>query len=229
MSSKLIIALDFSSAELALNFIKPLSPETCKLKVGFELYVSAGPSFVKRLVDKGFDVFLDLKFHDIPNTVASACRAAASLGVWMMNVHASGGSKMLLAAREALNEFENPPKLIAVTVLTSMDQTQLQGVGISQEPQEQVLRLAKLTAQSGLDGIVCSAQEASMLRAEFDNNFLLVTPGIRPSGADIGDQSRVMTPEKAVAAGVSYMVVGRPITQSDHPQQVIDMINQACK
>ena len=225
MPSKLIIALDFPSGDLALNFIKPLSPDTCKLKVGFELYVSAGPDFVKTLVDKGFDVFLDLKFHDIPNTVASACRAASQLGVWMMNVHASGGNKMLLAAHDALNELKNPPKLIAVTVLTSMDQAQLQGVGISQEPQEQVKQLAKLTAQCGLDGIVCSAQEAAMLRAELGKDFLLVTPGIRPVRAEIGDQSRVMTPDKAIAAGVSYMVVGRPITQSKQPQQVIDAIN----
>ena len=225
MPSKLIIALDFPSGDLALNFIKPLSPDTCKLKVGFELYVSAGSDFVKTLVDKGFDVFLDLKFHDIPNTVASACRAAAQLGVWMMNVHASGGNKMLLAAHDALNELKNPPKLIAVTVLTSMDQAQLQGVGISQEPQEQVKQLAKLTAQCGLDGIVCSAQEAAMLRAELGKDFLLVTPGIRPVGAEIGDQSRVMTPDKAIAAGVSYMVVGRPITQSNQPQQVIYAIN----
>ncbi len=227
MPSKLIIALDFPSAEQALAFIKPLSPDTCKLKVGFELYVSAGPSFVQSLVEQGFDVFLDLKFHDIPNTVASACRAAAKLGVWMMNVHASGGEKMMMAAREALAEFEYPPKLIAVTVLTSMDQSQLQGIGIDQEPKLQVKRLANLTAQAGLDGIVCSAQEAEMLRAELGDDFLLVTPGIRPAGADIGDQHRVMTPEKAITAGVSYMVVGRPITQSDNPQQVIDLINQA--
>jgi len=227
MPSKLIIALDFPSAELALNFIRPLSPDSCKLKVGFELYVSAGPDFVKQLVDQGFDVFLDLKFHDIPNTVASACRAANKLGVWMMNVHASGGEKMLLAARDALNECDNPAKLIAVTVLTSMDQNQLQGIGISQEPQDQVKRLANLTARCGLDGIVCSAQETVMLRAELGDDFLLVTPGIRPRGADIGDQSRIITPEQAVVVGVSYMVVGRPITQSDTPQMVIDAINNA--
>ena len=227
MPSKLIIALDFPSAEQALAFIEPLSPATCKLKVGFELYVSAGSDFVRSLVERGFDVFLDLKFHDIPNTVASACRAAARLGVWMINVHASGGEKMMRAAREALGDFENPPKLIAVTVLTSMDQSQLQGIGLDLPPQEQVIRLAKLTKQSGLDGVVCSAQEAKMLRDALGDDFLLVTPGIRPSRADIGDQSRVMTPEKALEAGVSYMVVGRPITQSDNPQAVIDMINQS--
>ena len=227
MPSKLIIALDFPSSERALSFIKPLSPDACKLKVGFELYVSAGPEFVKQLVDLGFDVFLDLKFHDIPNTVASACRAAAKLGIWMMNVHASGGEKMLLAARYALDELDSPAKLIAVTVLTSMDQNQLQGIGLDQTPQEQVRRLAMLSEKCGLDGVVCSAQEAEMLRNTLGRDFLLVTPGIRPTGADIGDQSRVMTPEKAVEVGVNYMVVGRPITQSDDPQQVIDTINQA--
>jgi orotidine-5'-phosphate decarboxylase len=225
MSSKLIIALDFPSAEDALHFIEPLSPTHCKLKVGFELYVSAGPDFVKRLVAQGFDVFLDLKFHDIPNTVASACRAAAKLGVWMMNVHASGGEQMLIAAKTALDEFSNPPKLIAVTVLTSMDQQQLSGIGLNCTPETQVKRLAKLTQSCGLDGIVCSAQEAALLRTKLGHDFLLVTPGIRPSGADIGDQQRIMTPEKAIKAGVSYMVVGRPITQAKQPQSVIEAIN----
>jgi len=227
MSSKLIIALDFPRAEDALDFIQPLSPETCKLKVGFELYVSAGPDFVKQLVAQGFDVFLDLKFHDIPNTVASACRAAAKLGVWMMNVHASGGDKMLRAAKEALADFSNPPKLIAVTVLTSMDQAQLATVGLSYSPKEQVQRLAHLTQSCGLDGIVCSAQEAEILRKQLGDDFLLVTPGIRPAGADIGDQQRVMTPDQALDAGVSYMVVGRPITQANQPQEVIASINNA--
>jgi orotidine-5'-phosphate decarboxylase len=227
MSNKLIIALDFPSAELALHFIKPLSPTSCKLKVGFELYVSAGPEFVKYLVDQGFDVFLDLKFHDIPHTVASACRAAAKLGVWMMNVHASGGEKMLLAAHDAIHAQVNPPKLIAVTVLTSMDQQQLHSIGLSDTPEMQVQRLAQLSQRCGLDGIVCSAQEAILLRQQLGNDFLLVTPGIRPSGADIGDQHRVMTPEKALLAGVSYMVVGRPITQAVNPQKVIEAINNA--
>jgi len=227
MSSKLIIALDFSNAVDALHFIEPLSPTQCKLKVGFELYVSAGPDFVKHLVDQGFDVFLDLKFHDIPNTVASACRVAAKLGVWMMNVHASGGETMLRAAKSALDEFANPPKLIAVTVLTSMNQEQLNTVGLNSTPAEQVKRLAKLSQSCDLDGIVCSAQEAEILRMELGNDFLLVTPGIRPSGADIGDQQRIMTPEKALKAGVSYMVVGRPITQSQQASKVIEAINNA--
>jgi len=225
MSSKLIIALDFPSAGQAFDFIKPLSPADCKLKVGFELFVAAGPDFVKRLVDQGFDVFLDLKFHDIPNTVASACKSAAALGVWMMNVHASGGDKMMHAAKQALLESNSTAKLIAVTVLTSMDQAQLNAINLAVSPQDQVKHLAKLTQQSTLDGIVCSAQEAGMLRKMMGDDFLLVTPGIRPMGADRGDQSRVMTPADANAAGVSYIVVGRPIIQSENPQAVIEQIN----
>ena len=225
MSSKLIIALDYPTAEQALNFVKGLSPERCKLKVGFELFVAAGPDFVKRLVDQGYDVFLDLKFHDIPNTVASACRSAANMGVWMMNVHASGSDKMMQAAKQALIEIESPAKLIAVTVLTSMDEAQLASSNVSLSPEEQVKSLASLTKESGLDGVVCSAQEAKMLRELLGDDFLLVTPGIRPLGADIGDQSRVMTPADAYTAGVSYIVVGRPITRSENPIAVIDQIN----
>ncbi|MEB4590336.1 orotidine-5'-phosphate decarboxylase [Candidatus Thiothrix sp. Deng01] len=226
MSSRLIIALDFPSAEQALAFAAPLDPSECKLKVGFELFVAAGPDFVRQLTGRGFDVFLDLKFHDIPNTVAGACKAAAALGVWMINVHASGGAKMMMAAREALQEFSNPPKLIAVTVLTSMDKAQLEGAGIMAEPIEQVKHLAQLTAANGLDGVVCSAQEAAMLRRLLENDFLLVTPGIRPAGSDHGDQSRVMTPAQAREAGVSYVVVGRPITQAADPVAVIAQINR---
>lgn len=226
MSSRLIIALDFATAEQALQFVAPLDPEQCKLKVGFELFVAAGPDFVRALASRGFDVFLDLKFHDIPNTVASACKAAARMGVWMINVHASGGAKMLAAACSALEEFSHPPKLIAVTVLTSMDKAQLQGTGIAAEPAEQVRHLARLAADSGLDGVVCSAQEASLLREMLGQDFLLVTPGIRPVGSDQGDQSRVMTPAQAREAGVSYVVVGRPITQADDPQAVIAQINR---
>lgn len=225
MSSKLIIALDFSNKELALNFVKQLSPVNCKLKVGFELFVAAGPDFVKKLVDFGFDVFLDLKFHDIPNTVASACRSAAAMGVWMMNVHASGGDKMMQAAKQALLASKSDAKLIAVTVLTSMDQAQLNAANVHETPENQVKHLAKLTQASGLDGIVCSAQEAEMLRKEIDNEFLLVTPGIRPVGSEQGDQHRIMTPASAKLAGVSYIVVGRPITQSDQPLKVIEQIN----
>ena len=225
MSSKLIIALDFPNKDLALNFVKQLSPSDCKLKVGFELFVAAGPDFVRQLVDAGFDVFLDLKFHDIPNTVASACKSAAALGVWMMNVHASGGDKMMQAAKQALVDSRSDAKLIAVTVLTSMDQAQLQSANVSETPENQVKHLAKLTQSSGLDGIVCSAQEAEMLRQNLDSDFLLVTPGIRPTGSAQGDQHRIMTPAAAKVAGVSYVVVGRPITQSDQPQKVIEQIN----
>ena len=225
MSSKLIIALDFSSQDLALDFVAKLSPSDCKLKVGFELFVATGPDFVKLLVDKGFDVFLDLKFHDIPNTVASACKSAAALGVWMMNVHASGGNKMLIAAKQALKDCHSDAKLIAVTVLTSMDQAQLHSTNINETPENQVKHLASLAESSDLDGIVCSAQESEMLRQHLNQDFLLVTPGIRPIGADQGDQHRVMTPLKAKNAGVSYIVVGRPITQSDTPLAVIEQIN----
>ena len=225
MSSRLIIALDFATAEQALAFVKDLQPSQCKLKVGFELFVAAGPEFVRHLVQRGFAVFLDLKFHDIPNTVASACKAAAQLGVWMLNVHASGGVTMMQAAKAALADLPNPPKLIAVTVLTSMDKAQLASTGIQLEPLEQVQYLAKLAQDSGLDGVVCSAQEAALLRAQLGDEFLLVTPGIRPEGSDKGDQSRVMTPRQAKQAGVSYVVVGRPITQAAEPKAVIAQIN----
>ncbi len=225
MSSKLIIALDYPTAEQALSFVENLSPEICKLKVGFELFVASGPDFVKQLVDQGYDVFLDLKFHDIPNTVASACRSASNLGVWMMNVHASGGDNMMRAAKQALLDMRSPAKLIAVTVLTSMDKEQLEMSNVMLSPQDQVKSLAQITKESLLDGVVCSAQEAKMLREQLGKEFLLVTPGIRPKGAEIGDQSRVMTPSDANGAGVSYIVVGRPITQSDNPLAVIDSIN----
>lgn len=229
-SSRLIVALDFPNAEQALAFVEPLQPDTCKLKVGFELFVAAGPDFVRTLVARGFDVFLDLKFHDIPNTVASACRAAAHLGVWMINVHASGGQVMMQAAQQALQDFATPPKLIAVTVLTSMDQAQLQGIGVAADrPEQQVQHLAQLTQRSGLQGVVCSAQEAVMLRETLGDDFLLVTPGIRPEGSDHGDQSRVMTPQRAREAGIDYVVVGRPITQADDPLAVIAQINDALR
>lgn len=228
MASRLIVALDFPDTQQALAFVEPLSPADCKLKVGFELFVAGGPDFVSSLVELGFDVFLDLKFHDIPNTVAGACRAAAKLGVWMINVHAVGGDKMMQYAREAMQEFDKPPHLIAVTVLTSMDTEQLQKTGVSADsPQTQVESLAKLTKASGLDGVVCSAQEAKQLRKVLGDDFLLVTPGIRPTGSQSGDQSRVMTPQEAKHAGVDYIVVGRPITQAGNPLAVIAQINQA--
>lgn len=224
--SQLIIALDFPTSYQALEFVKPLSPKQCKLKVGLELFVSAGPDFIKQLTDQGFDIFLDLKFHDIPNTAGSACSAAAKLGVWMMNVHASGGTTMMKTAKAAIDDQNSSTKLIAVTVLTSMNNQELASMNIKQSASEQVSALASLTKGAGLDGIVCSAQEAEMLRKDYGKEFLLVTPGIRPAGSATNDQSRIMTPGKAIQAGSSYIVVGRPITQSDNPIGVIEHINQ---
>ena len=207
---RVIVALDYDNQEQALSFVDQLDPSLCKVKVGKEMFTLFGPEFVKSLVAKGFDVFLDLKFHDIPNTVGKACKAAAELGVWMVNVHASGGLPMMQAAKEGIAQSSRPEtKLIAVTVLTSMDQSQLSGVIDNVTPEQQVLRLASLTAQAGLDGVVCSAKEAVMLRNEIGEDFLLVTPGIRPKGSDAGDQKRVMTPPEAIDSSVSYLVMGR--------------------
>lgn len=225
---KVVVALDFDNKAQAMNFVDKLEPGLCRLKVGKEMFTYFGPNFVKSLVARNFDVFLDLKFHDIPNTVAKACIAAADLGVWMLNVHASGGDKMMRQAMLALAPFaQDRPRLIAVTVLTSMDQTQLQAIGITSSPMEHVLTLAKLTKQSGLDGVVCSAQEASMLKTGLGNEFMLVTPGIRPAGAQSGDQKRVMTPRQAIDAGVDYLVIGRPITQSADPLATLLAINES--
>ncbi len=223
---RVIVALDYDNKDTALAFVDKLDPNLCKLKVGKEMFTLCGPDLVKILIAKGFDVFLDLKFHDIPNTVAKACKAAADLGVWMVNVHASGGLPMMQAAKEAIANSTNPQtKLIAVTVLTSMDESQLADVVSGVTPEQQVLRLAALTEQAGLDGIVCSAQEASVLRERHNDDFLLVTPGIRPIGADAGDQKRVMTPPDAMKAGVSYLVMGRPITKADDPIAVLEAVN----
>ncbi|AXR06781.1 orotidine-5'-phosphate decarboxylase [Salinimonas sediminis] len=224
---KVIIALDFDNMAAALEFIDKLHPSQCRLKVGKEMFTLFGPEFVKALVARKFDVFLDLKFHDIPNTVAKACKAAAELGVWMVNVHASGGKPMMEAAKAAIQQSQHPQtRLIAVTVLTSMDQAQLSDVVDNITPEQQVEKLARLTLDAGLDGVVCSAREAQLLRGFTDDNFLLVTPGIRPVGSDVGDQKRVMTPEQAMAAGVSYLVIGRPITQAADPVRVLDEVNR---
>lgn len=223
-NARVIVALDYADAESALALAGRLSPHDCKLKIGKELFVAAGPDLVRALVARGFDVFLDLKFHDIPNTVAAACRAAAGLGVWMLNVHASGGRKMLEAAKAAVEQSEKKPLLIAVTVLTSMDETGLRETGVAATPGEQVMRLAHLTRQCGLDGVVCSAQEAGMLRAELGESFKLVTPGIRPAGSTVGDQHRILTPEKAILAGSDYLVIGRPITQAPDPVAALQSI-----
>ena len=224
-ASKIVVALDFSDRQQVTNFVQQINPEHCRLKVGKELFSSFGPELVRELVGLGFDVFLDLKYHDIPNTVAKACKAAADLGIWMVNVHATGGRKMMEAARAALQEVDKPPLLIAVTVLTSLSSADIAEVGLFGEPKENVMRLARLAKDSGLDGVVCSPQEVSVLREELGLGFALVTPGIRPAGSDKGDQKRIMTPAEAVRSGSDYLVIGRPITQADNPVSVLLTIN----
>jgi orotidine-5'-phosphate decarboxylase len=218
---KIIIALDYSTSASALALAERLQPSLCRVKVGKELFTASGPALLEQLMQRGFEVFLDLKFHDIPNTTAQACKVAASLGVWMVNVHASGGRRMMEAAREGLANFTNPPKLIAVTVLTSMAQADLADLGINVTAAEQVLRLAGLAQASGMDGVVCSAQEAALLRKQAGAGFCLVTPGIRPANASADDQFRVMTPQAALQAGSNYLVIGRPVTQAADPLQAL--------
>ncbi len=224
--SKVVVALDYAQASDAILLVDQLDPTMCKLKVGKELFTAAGPQLVEQLVTKGFNVFLDLKFLDIPNTVAKACEAASNLGVWMLNVHASGGSAMMEAALEGVDKSGYAPYLIAVTVLTSMNQSNLDELGIQRSVEEQVLKLASLTQQAGLHGVVCSAMEAQMLRKTMPNDFLLVTPGIRPASASTDDQSRVMTPNKAMDMGASYLVIGRPITKAKDPLAALYAINK---
>jgi len=232
---KIIIALDYPAVAPALALVERLQPALCRLKVGKELFTATGHALLEQLMRRGFEIFLDLKFHDIPNTTAQACKAAAALGVWMVNVHALGGRKMLEAAREAIAHSTQQPKLIAVTLLTSMAQQDLADIGIAATPAEMVLRLAMLARDSGLDGVVCSAQEAALLRRQCGDEFFLVTPGIRPVQASLAgkllaghpdDQSRVMTPLAALQAGSSYLVIGRPITQAADPLQALLDINQ---
>jgi len=214
---KIIVALDYAAAAPALALVDRLDPGRCALKVGKELFTRVGPGLVETLVRRGFRVFLDLKFHDIPNTVAAACDAAADLGVWMVNLHASGGRRMMDAARERLAAHSKAPLLIAVTVLTSLDRDDLAEIGCPDEPLDRVLRLACLTREAGLDGIVCSPLEAAPVREALGAGFLLVTPGVRPASASVGDQRRVMTPRDALVAGSDYLVIGRPITAADDP------------
>lgn len=214
---RIIVALDFPEEAAALDVVDGLDPGRCRLKVGKEMFTRLGPRFVERLTGRGFQVFLDLKFHDIPNTVAAACAAAADLGVWMLNLHASGGRAMMTAARERLALRSERPLLIAVTVLTSLDGADLAEIGCPGEPQERVLRLAGLAQAAGLDGVVCSPREAARLRDGLGAGFLLVTPGVRPAGKETDDQKRVMTPHEAVAAGADYLVIGRPITAASDP------------
>jgi orotidine-5'-phosphate decarboxylase len=226
--AKIIVALDYADTASVLNLVAQLDPDLCKLKVGKELFTATGPQFVEKLIAKNFQIFLDLKFHDIPTTVKKACQAASSLGVWMLNVHASGGTSMMHAAAEGVDigsqGSANKALLIAVTVLTSMSQENLTETGIAGTVENQVLRLAKLTQQAGLDGVVCSALEAKLLKQHLPNNFLLVTPGIRPATASLDDQSRVLTPSQALQMGASYLVIGRPITQAAQPLAALTKI-----
>jgi orotidine-5'-phosphate decarboxylase len=223
---RVVVALDYAEARPALALVQRLGPEACRLKVGKELFTAAGPAFVDTLVQRGFDVFLDLKFHDIPSTVAQACKAAARLGVWMLNVHALGGRAMLQAAREAVESGAGRrPRLIAVTVLTSMAEADLREVGIDASPLDEALRLAGLARESGLDGVVCSAHEAGLIRDRFGGNFLRVTPGIRLPEDAAGDQKRVMTPVMALQSGASHLVIGRSVTRAAAPLEVLARIN----
>ncbi|HVY06317.1 MAG TPA: orotidine-5'-phosphate decarboxylase [Burkholderiales bacterium] len=225
MSSRVIVALDFASAAQALVLVDRLQPSACRLKVGKELFTAEGPAFVAALVDKGYDVFLDLKFHDIPNTVAQACKAAAQLGVWMLNVHALGGRAMMRAAREAVDTAGRRPKLIAVTVLTSMADADLREVGIDSTALAEAKTLAGLAADCGLDGVVCSAHEAGTIRDRHGERFLRVTPGIRLPEDGAGDQKRIMTPLTAMQAGASHLVIGRSVTRAAEPLAVLARIN----
>lgn len=221
---RIIVALDFNSAAQALNLASQLDPGLCRLKVGKELFTTAGPGLVEQFIHQGFDIFLDLKYHDIPNTVASACKAAAAMGVWMINVHAMGGRKMLSAARDAV--ASDGTRLIAVTLLTSMGQSDLDDIGLHGTPEQVVARLAALTRDCGLDGVVCSALEVSRLRQMSGTDFILVTPGIRLPDHHGDDQKRIATPASAISDGSNYLVIGRPITQARDPRAVLLQINQ---
>lgn len=223
---RVIVALDFSEAAQALALVERLDPTQCRLKVGKELFTRSGPALVETLQGKGFEIFLDLKFHDIPNTVAKACKAAAELGVWMVNVHALGGRKMMEAAHEAVASAAHQPRLIAVTVLTSMGAVDLAETGLPGSPEDNVRRLARLAALARLDGVVCSPREVTMLRDSLGADFQLVTPGVRPAGAALNDQTRVATPEDAIRMGSTYLVIGRPITQADDPLAALTAINE---
>jgi len=225
-NSPIIVALDYPSADAALEMAAKLNPQQCRLKVGKELFTRSGPQILEYLHKLGFDVFLDLKFHDIPNTTANAVAVAADLGVWMVNVHASGGRRMMDACVEKLSVYKQKPLLIGVTVLTSMQGEDLAEIGLNVSPLEQVTKLATLTHDCGLDGVVCSSHEVADLKASLGKDFNLVTPGIRPSFAAKGDQRRVMTPSEAIAAGSDYLVIGRPITQAEQPLKALEMILQ---
>lgn len=223
-----IVALDYSDPQLALALARRLDPSICRLKVGKELFTTGGPGVVEQLHGLGFEIFLDLKFHDIPNTCAKAVKASADMGVWMVNVHASGGRKMMEAAKDALVGHSGAvPRLIAVTVLTSFSEADIREVGVQSSPEQQVLHLASLAQQSGLDGVVCSAQEAGTIKQALGQTFTTVTPGIRPLGSASNDQTRITTPQQAVQLGSDYLVIGRPITQAEDPEQACRSIIQS--
>ncbi len=223
---RIVVALDFPDPQPALRFVQQLDPQRCRIKVGKELFTRAGTSVVERLTGSGFDLFLDLKFHDIPNTVAGACAAAADLGVWMINVHALGGRRMMEAARSAIDRCSHRPLLTAVTILTSMNENALHEIGLQGTPQQNVRRLAALARESGMDGVVCSPHEAAELRRQHGAGFCLVTPGVRPCWAGKGDQERIMTPAEACRSGADYLVVGRPVTAAPDPLKALAAIEE---
>ena len=226
MENKVIVALDYETKKEAMQLVDQIDPSLCRLKVGKEMFTTLGTEFVKELQRRNFDVFLDLTFDDIPNTVARAVRSAADLGVWMVDMHASGGLRMMEAAKKILEPYgKDAPILIAITVLTSMEEADLLQIGVNTSPEEHVIRLARLSQRAGLDGVVCSPQEVEILRQRCGNEFKLVTPGIRPEGSQLGDQRRVMTPREAINAGSDYLVIGRPITQAADPVAVLKQIN----
>lgn len=223
----IIVALDVNNQRDALALADQMDSKLCRLKVGKELFTKVGPQIIHDLHDRQFEVFLDLKFHDIPNTTAQAVLAAADLGVWMVNVHASGGRQMMETTVERLEQGHYKTHLIAVTVLTSMTDHDLKELGISVSAQQQVLKLAQLAQSCGVKGVVCSAQEATLLKQQLGQEFLLVTPGIRPADSASDDQQRIVTPQQAIADGVDYMVIGRPITKSNNPAAALINIHQS--
>lgn len=223
---RVVVALDLPDAEAALALASHLTPSRCRLKVGLELFTAAGPAVVMRLAERGFDVFLDLKYHDIPNTVARACARAAALGVWMLNVHTLGGAAMLRAAREAVEGTTRRPLLTGVTLLTSHAAAALGDIGLTADVDAEVERLATLAHDAGLDGVVCAPTDAARLRARFGEGFLLVTPGIRPPNSPLDDQQRTLTPAEALAEGADYLVVGRPVTRAANPVAALDAIRR---
>lgn len=225
---KIIVALDYPNEQEAMQLIRQLDPTKCRLKVGKELFTASGPNLIDAIHKENFEVFLDLKFHDIPNTVAKACKAASNLGVWMLNVHASGGLEMMQAAKAAVDETTTDSLLIAVTVLTSMNQATLSRLGVQTPLAEHVVNLASLTKEAGLNGVVCSAQEAAALKAALGKDFCLVTPGIRPANAAKDDQTRIVTPQDAFKLGSHYLVIGRPITKSEDPLKALEAIHSEC-